>query len=223
MAVDSTPKDLPEKRWTSQLCRGENPPMPAHIPSQITGLILAGGLGRRMGGVDKGLQILDGRPLIAHVIERLRPQVDTLLINANRNADAYETFGYQVIADQIGGFAGPLAGIHAGLARCATPLLATVPCDSPRLPRDLISQLLDALLFANAQIAIARTATGLQPVFALMKCEVLPSLTDYLVAGKHRMQDWCRELALCEVDFPDDSTFANINTRDDLSALTKAS
>jgi molybdopterin-guanine dinucleotide biosynthesis protein A len=191
--------------------------MPQSSSPQITGLILAGGLGRRMGGADKGLQRFEGRPLVAHVIERLAPQVDGLLINANRNADAYAAFGYPVIADCIGGFAGPLAGIHAGLAACATPLLATAPCDAPRLPTDLVGRLRDALLLADAGIAVPATADGLQPAFALMRREVLPDLEAYLAAGHHRMQEWCRGLAMCVVEFADDTGFFNANTPADLS------
>jgi len=170
-----------------------------------------------MGGADKGLQPFAGRPLVAHVIERLAPQVGALLINANRNVTAYAAFGYPVIADRIGGFAGPLAGIHAGLAACATPLLAIAPCDAPRLPTDLVGRLRDALLLANAGIAVPATASGLQPAFALMRREVLPNLEAYLAAGRHRMQEWCRGLALCIVEFSDDRGFFNANTPADLT------
>ena len=137
--------------------------------SYITGLVLAGGLGRRMGGVDKGLQLLDGRRLVERVIERLAPQVDTLVVNANRNLDAYAGLGYPVVADRIEGFAGPLAGIHAGLTACATPLLATAPCDAPFLPADLVARLRAALESQPSHIAVARTVDGLQPTFALMR------------------------------------------------------
>lgn len=193
----------------------------AQAPQQVTGLILAGGLGRRMGGVDKGLQTLNGKPLVAHAIARLAPQVDSLLINANRNANAYAKLGYPVIADRISGFAGPLAGIHAGLVACTTPLLASVPCDSPHLPHDLINRLRDALLLADAQIAIARSPGGLQPAFALMKREVLPNLAAFLDQGRHKMRAWCSELSHCIVDFADDQAFANINTLDELSASSR--
>lgn len=174
-----------------------------------------------MGGIDKGLQLFDDRPLVAHVVERLAPQVNKVLINANRNAETYATFGHPVIADRVGDFAGPLAGIHAGLVACTTPLLAIAPCDAPCLPRDLVSRLLDALLRADAQMAIPETDSGLQPVFALMKREVLASLVACLASGQHRMQDWCRELPLCVVDFPDERAFANINTLEELTALGK--
>ncbi|HMX17345.1 MAG TPA: molybdenum cofactor guanylyltransferase, partial [Rhodocyclaceae bacterium] len=111
----------------------------------VTGLVLAGGLGRRMGGADKGLLDYAGRALVAAAIERLRPQVGTLMVNANRNGEAYAAFGFPVLADAVAGFAGPLAGLQAGLAACTTPLLVTVPCDSPDAPRDLVARLGAAL------------------------------------------------------------------------------
>lgn len=171
-----------------------------------------------MGGVDKGLQAYAGRPLVAHVIERLSPQVGKLLISANRNPESYAALGHPVVADRIDGFAGPLAGIHAGLSECTTPLLATAPCDAPHLPLDLVRRLHEALLTAHAEIAIAATATGLHPTFLLMRREVLPSLATYLAEGRHRMQEWCRGRAHCIVDFDDEQAFANINTLEELSA-----
>src|SRR5919205_1618672 len=111
----------------------------------ITGLVLAGGQGRRMGGVDKGLQLLRGRPMIEHVLERLKPQVGEIVINANQNLDRYRVFGHRVVSDAIGGYAGPLAGLHAGLQAITNPLAVTVPCDSPFLPLDLVSRLKDSL------------------------------------------------------------------------------
>lgn len=193
--------------------------MPAKAPQQqLTGLILAGGLGRRMGGVDKGLQLLNDRPMVAHVIERLAPQVDMLLISANRNLDAYGAFSHTVIADRIEGFAGPLAGLHAGLSACATPLLVTAPCDSPRLPTDLVARLRDGLEREGAQLAVPRCDGRLHPVFALMRHEVLANLTDYLAGGGREMTAWCRQLPLAIVDFPDADAFANINTPMELAA-----
>lgn len=184
--------------------------------AQITGLVLAGGLGRRMGGVDKGLQLLDGKPLAAYVIERLMPQVDLLLVNANRNAEAYAAFGHPVVTDRIGGYVGPLAGIHAGLSVCTTPLLVCAPCDSPRLPADLVSRLCTALDESGAQIAIPATASGLQPAFALMRREVLPTLAAYLASDRRRMQEWLGEQQLEVVHFDDERAFFNANTTADL-------
>ena len=111
----------------------------------VTGIVLAGGMGRRMGGVDKGLVELEGRPLVAHVLARLAPQVGALLINANQNRERYAAFGHPVVPDEVGGFAGPLAGLHAGMTHAATPYVATVPCDSPFLPPDLVLEVSRAL------------------------------------------------------------------------------
>ncbi|MGE5945425.1 MAG: molybdenum cofactor guanylyltransferase MobA, partial [Betaproteobacteria bacterium] len=116
----------------------------------VTGVVLAGGMGRRMGGVDKGLLELRGRPLAAWVVDRLRPQVDHLLINANQNRERYAEFGCPVVADEIPDFAGPLAGLHAALSAATTPLVATAPCDSPFLPETLVSRLFSALTAAAA-------------------------------------------------------------------------
>ncbi len=193
--------------------------------SRITGLILAGGLGRRMGGVDKGLQPLDGRRLVERVIERLAPQVDALLVNANRNLDAYAALGHPVVADRIGGFAGPLAGIHAGLSLCATPWLATAPCDAPFLPPDLIARLRAALESQPSRIAVARTADGPQPTFALMRRDLLPELESFLAGGGRRIQDWYGALpaaTVAMVDFADAGAFANLNSPDDLETLPPA-
>lgn len=180
--------------------------------------MLAGGLGRRMGGIDKGLAILGDKPLVRHAIDRLAPQVETLLINANRNPDAYARLGYPVIADRLSGFAGPLAGIHSGLYACRTPFLVSVPCDSPFLPLDLVRSLRAVLDAQHADIAIPGTTEGLQPVFALMRRQVLPSLETYLEAGQRSLQGWCRSLKLAIVDFPAAEAFANLNSARDLQA-----
>jgi len=122
----------------------------------ICGLVLAGGQGRRMGGVDKGLQPLRGRPLMQHVIDRLRPQVDSVLINANQNLERYAEFGCPVVPDRVGGFAGPLAGLDAGLHATDAPMIVTVPCDSPFLPHDLVARLATARGALDADVAVAR-------------------------------------------------------------------
>jgi molybdenum cofactor guanylyltransferase len=183
----------------------------------ITGVVLAGGQGRRMGGVDKGLQLLDGRPMAAWVLERLRPQVDALLINANQNTETYQAFGHPVVADEFTGFAGPLAGLHAALTHAATSLVATAPCDSPFLPTDLVARLHATLQGAGAQIAVARTGDQLHPVFCLCQRAVLPSLDAYLAAGDRKFDRWIATLAAVEVDFDDQAAaFRNINTADEL-------
>jgi molybdopterin-guanine dinucleotide biosynthesis protein A len=192
--------------------------MTAH---EITGLVLAGGLGRRMGGVDKGLQIFRGKPLVAWVIERLRPQVDSVIINANNNLDAYRGFGHEVVADEIAGFAGPLAGLHAGLRHTESPLLVSVPCDSPLLPSDLVARLKTALEHEAADLAVARTGDQPHPVFALCRHYVLPSLQAFLERGGRKIDAWYAALAVVEVAFDDEPEgFANINTLDELNTFS---
>jgi len=188
----------------------------------ITGLILAGGQGRRMGTVDKGLQALRGKPMIEWVLERLRPQVSDILINANQNIESYEAFGHAVVADRIGGFAGPLAGLHAGLSVAAHPVVVTVPCDSPFFPLDLVDRLARARAASNADLAVAKTFDQPHPVFALVRTAVLPHLTSFLESGGRKIDAWYATLAAIEVPFDDEAAaFSNINTRDELAAFDK--
>ena len=188
-------------------------------PERITGLVLAGGLGRRMGGVDKGLSLLDGEPLVEHIIRRLAPQVGRLIINANQNHDTYAGFGHPVVGDRIEGHAGPLAGLEAGLAACTTPYLLTVPCDSPLLPADLVSRLAACLTAHKASIAVARTGEQLHPVFSLIRSDELPELQAFINAGGRRMEAWLRRLCWAPCPFDDcPEAFANINTPDELRA-----
>ena len=191
---------------------------------QITGFILAGGRGARMGHADKGLQRFNGKPLIAHVIERFAPQVSTLVINANRNQESYRQWGWPVCSDDLRGFEGPLAGLQTGLRHCTTPYLATVPCDSPFLPADLVARLSAALTETDADIAIAVSGSSerrrTQPVFCLMKTAVLPSLNVYLEAGHRKVQDWHALLNKVDVIFEDEAPFRNFNTLDDLHNST---
>ena len=188
-------------------------------PERITGLVLAGGLGRRMGGVDTGLSLLGGEPLVEHIIRRLAPQVGRLIINANQNHDIYAGFGYPVVGDRITGYAGPLAGLEAGLAACTTPYLLTVPCDSPLLPADLVSRLAACLTAHKASIAVARTGEQLHPVFSLIRSDELPELQAFINAGGRRMEAWLRRLCWAPCPFDDcPEAFANINTPDELRA-----
>jgi molybdenum cofactor guanylyltransferase len=189
----------------------------------ITGVILAGGMGRRMGGVDKGLQVLRGRPMVAWVIDRLQPQVGSLIINANQNLERYGEFGCPVVPDRIPDFAGPLAGLHAALSAAQTPLVATAPCDSPFLPEDLIFRLFSALTAADADLAVARTFDQPHPVFCLCKRQVLPHLTEFLESGGRKIDRWYSTLKVVDVAFDDQpEAFENINTRDELSRFDKA-
>jgi molybdopterin-guanine dinucleotide biosynthesis protein A len=187
---------------------------------EVTGLVLAGGQGSRMGGVDKGLAPFRGRPMVAHVIDRFAPQVDELLVNANRHPQDYARFGHPVIADEIPGFAGPLAGFERGLAHARGRYLATVPCDSPFLPPDLVARLREALERQGAQAAFARTGGQSHPVFCLMRRDVHASLRDFLASGQRKIDRWTAGLALVEVPFDDEAdAFANINTREELTGL----
>lgn len=189
----------------------------------ITGVVLAGGQGRRMGNVDKGFVELDARPLVAHVIDRLVPQVATLVINANRSAERYAAFGYPVVGDAVGGFAGPLAGLHAGLAAAATPFVATSPCDSPFLPADLVARLAAAFDARPIDIAVARTFDQPHPVFALVRRTVLPHLAQFLDGGGRKIDAWYASLAIAEVSFDDEAdAFRNINTPADLAQSAAA-
>ena len=188
-------------------------------PATITGLVLAGGLGRRMGRIDKGLALLDGQPMAGHVLARLRPQVGPLIINANQNLDDYARFGPPVVCDRLEGFAGPLAGLEAGLAACTTPYLVSVPCDSPFLPPDLVIRLADTLTAARASIAVARTGDQLHPVFSLMRHDALPDLQAFLNAGGRRMERWLQRLRWVPCPFDDvPEAFTNINTPEELRA-----
>ena len=187
---------------------------------KITGVVLAGGQGSRMGGVDKGLQEFRGKPMVAHALERLAPQVDEILINANRNTEAYARFGHRVIADEIEGFAGPLAGFERGLAHATGELVVTVPCDSPFLPRDLVARLREGLEREQADIAVAKTGDQAHPVFCLMRRGVHDSLRRFLASGQRKIDRWYPELRATLVDFDDEAdAFVNINTREELAGL----
>ena len=182
---------------------------------KVTGIVLAGGRGSRMGGVDKGLQPLRGKPMIEWVLARLAPQVAEVIVNANQNIPAYEKYGYRVVPDEIAGFAGPLAGLHAGLKAAAHPLVVTVPCDSPFLPPDLVSRLEDSL--GENQLAVAKTGAQPHPVFSLMKREVRESLEAFLAAGGRKIDAWYAALKVVEVSFDDEAdAFRNINTLEEL-------
>jgi molybdopterin-guanine dinucleotide biosynthesis protein A len=184
--------------------------------SSVTGIVLAGGQGRRMGTVDKGLQPLHGQPMVAAVIERLAPQVDEILINANQNLEAYAQFGHRVVPDAIGGFAGPLAGLHAGLSAARHALVLTVPCDSPFLPPDLFARLQRQM--GENELAVARTGDQPHPVFALVRASVLQNLETFLAGGGRKIDAWYASLKVVEVAFDDEAdAFRNINTREELN------
>ncbi len=192
-------------------------------PEDITGLVLCGGRGSRMGGVDKGLQNFKGVPLALHAMLRLRPQVGDLLINANRNLAAYESLGVPVWPDPMGDYAGPLAGWLAGLEHCSTPYMVTVPCDTPNFPTDLVTRLAQALEAEGAEMAMAATNEGgqvqPQPVFCLMRSELMESLVAAMQAGERKIDRWTARHRCAQVVFDDAEAFFNANTADELKRL----
>ncbi|MFA6178634.1 MAG: molybdenum cofactor guanylyltransferase MobA [Candidatus Methylopumilus sp.] len=190
---------------------------------QITGVILAGGQSRRMEGKDKGLVNFLGQPMVTHVITRLKPQVSEIFINANRETERYAEFGYPVIADDIGGFAGPLAGLHKAMKVANTPYILTVPCDSPLLPSDLTTRLMNGLIERDADIAVAKTGSQTHPVFCLCRKSLLGNLEQYLLSGERKVDRWQKSLEIIEIAFNDNpQAFSNINTADELAMLEKA-
>ncbi len=173
-----------------------------------------------MGNIDKGLVTFNGRPMVASVIDRLRPQVDELLINANRNADDYARFGFRVVADAVEGFAGPLAGLERGLAEAAHDLIVTSPCDSPFLPLNLVARLCNALETNDADLAVAKTGAQAHPVFCLVRRTIHSHLRNFLMAGGRKIDTWYGSLKTIEVSFDDQiESFANINTPIELEKL----
>jgi molybdopterin-guanine dinucleotide biosynthesis protein A len=192
----------------------------------ITGVVLAGGRGSRMGGVDKGLQNHKGVPLALHALLRLQPQVGEVMINANRNLGAYESMGVPVWPDAQGDFPGPLAGVLVGLERCETRYLATVPCDTPNFPLDLVERLAKALEAEGAELAMAATREGgevvRQPVFCLLKADLLESLVRYLHSGERKIDRWTSRRRVATVVFDDAAAFDNANTPEELLRLQRA-
>lgn len=186
----------------------------------VTGLILAGGQGIRMGRVEKALQPLQGATMIGHVIARLQPQIDALAINANRALDAYHAFGLPVWPDLRADLPGPMAGIEAGLAACTTDLLVAVPCDSPFLPMDLVARLRDAMASSDAKLAYAVTKTEQvrqpHPVFCMLRREMLPGLQAALDDGERKLGAWLRANGAAQATFDDEPAFRNINTLEEL-------
>ena len=192
--------------------------------ADITGLVLAGGRGSRMGGVDKGLQNHRGMALALHALLRLSPQVGEVMINANRNLGAYEAFGVPVWPDALPDFAGPLAGFLTGLERCETPWLATVPCDTPHFPEDLVARLAQAALEADAEIAMPLVVEDdgrprAQPVFCLLRSALLESLVRFTHDGGRKIDAWTSQHRTVQVPFDDRAAFFNANTLADLQQL----
>jgi molybdopterin-guanine dinucleotide biosynthesis protein A len=190
---------------------------------EITGLVLAGGRGTRMGGVDKGLQTHFGIPLALHALERLRPQVVALMINANRNLATYQAMGVSVWRDEIENYPGPLAGMLAGLSHCETPYLVTVPCDTPNFPADLVARLAEGLMNSRSDLAVAYTredgALRAQPVFCLMRTSLRSGLRAFVASGERKTGLFAAKHHGVKVEFHDAAAFANANTLSELAEL----
>ena len=190
---------------------------------QITGVVLAGGRGSRMGGADKGLQNHRGMPLALHALMRLAPQVGAMLVNANRNLAAYESLGAPVWPDTLPDHAGPLAGFLTGLEHCDTDYLVTIPCDTPDFPTDLVARLAQSLQAQDAEIAMACTLQGgvrqVQPVFCLMRTELLESVVRFTQGGQRKIDRWTALHRCALVEFDDAQAFFNANTPAELQQL----
>ncbi len=193
--------------------------------AQITGLVLAGGRGSRMGGVDKGLQSHLGLPLALHALLRLQAQVGPVMLNANRNLAAYESMGAPVWPDPLPDHPGPLAGLLAGLEHCETEWLVSVPCDTPDFPLDLVQRLAAAAVAQDADIVMAATLDGgvqqVQPVFCLLKASLSESLIAFLQGGERKVMRWAAQHRLAEVLFDDAAAFFNANTVAELQQLQR--
>jgi len=188
--------------------------------ADITGVILAGGKARRMGGEDKGLVEFAGRTLVEWVIDNLGPQVQSLVINANRNRERYASYGYPVISDAMADFQGPLAGFSSALAAVQTPWIVTVPCDGPYPAQDLVQRLCSALAEQDAELAVASDGQRMQPVYALIPRVLAPSLDAFLAAGERKIDRWYAQHRTAVAEFADQpDCFANINTAEDVERL----
>ena len=188
--------------------------------ADVTGLILAGGKARRMGGQDKGLTEVNGQAMIIYAIKALKPQVSEILINANRNEEAYRQFGYPVFSDRLPDFQGPLAGIATAMERVTTRYLCTCPCDGPLLPNDLVARLYVRLTAQDSDIAVVHDGDRIQPVYALIDCKLRTSLQDFLLAGERKIDRWYDRHKLAKTDFSDKKNcFININTPADQTAF----
>ena len=189
-------------------------------PTQITAVILARGRGRRMGGKDKGLIEINNAPLIEHILSVVNSQAGQLVINANRNIEAYQVYGFPVISDAMADYQGPLAGFASAMAAVETDYIVTIPCDSPLLPADLVERLIHALQHNNAELAVAHDGERLQPAFGLIPVSLLPSLLKFLHRGDRKIHLWYAQHKMAKADFSDiPETFLNINTPGDQQQL----
>ena len=187
------------------------------INTSVTGVILAGGMGRRMNGADKGLVLLQQHEMISWVVDSLKPNVKEVVINANRNLADYKKFNVQVVADSIDGFQGPLAGFEAGMSVAKTEWVFTCPCDSPMQSTDLLPHIFNAVVSCDAEIGVAFDGQRTHPVFSLVKTSLLPSLRSYLESGERKIDRWFAKHTLEVIDCSEFSeSFVNINTEEEL-------
>jgi molybdopterin-guanine dinucleotide biosynthesis protein A len=190
--------------------------------TEITGVVLAGGRGRRMGGTDKGLMVFRSRPLVSYALDALHEAAGTLLINANRNREAYARFGHPVVADRTAAFDGPLAGLLSAMRAADTPYVLTIPCDAPLVDGRLLARLGAALTANGAELCAAHDGERLQPVFLLAERRLADSLERYLAEGQRKVETWLRRHQLAVADFSDHpELFANLNTPEDLAELER--
>lgn len=189
-------------------------------PTTVTGVVLAGGRGSRMGGDDKGLVTLHGRTMVEHVVARFRPQVGPLLISANRNQERYAALGYPVVPDLLADYQGPLAGMAAAMNAATTPYVVTVPCDSPLMAVDVVDRLARALISEDADISVAHDGSRTHPVFLMLKRSLLASLLEFLNAGERKIDRWFMRHRVATADFRDcPESFVNVNDPEEHRAL----
>ena len=187
----------------------------------VTALVLAGGRGQRMGGTDKGLIELSGKPMIEHILERLEPQCDHIIINANRNVDRYAVYGHPALRDSLGDYQGPLAGFSTGLKHAKTPFIMTLPCDAPDLPADLVERMLTVMNGQQADITVAHDGERMQPVYALIKTALHENLDQFLASGDRKIDRWYAMNNTVTVDFSDmRDIFRNVNTPEQINAMS---
>ncbi len=187
------------------------------IKDEITGVILAGGKARRMGGADKGLVQFRGKPLIEHVIQAFEPQVGNLLINANRNHEIYKNYGFDIVSDESEDYCGPLAGILSALNKIDTPYLATAPCDTPFISRNIVAKLSLSILSEKTEISVAHNGDRLQPVFCVMKKDLIISINNYLREGGRKIDQWIKQHSVTIVDLSSEiKCFENFNSKEEI-------
>ena len=184
---------------------------------QITAVILAGGKGSRLGGLDKGLVVYQGRPIIEHILEAVSPQVGSIVINANRNLETYAGYGYPIISDKLSDFQGPLAGISAAMLSVNTPYILTLPCDGPLVSSDFVKRLIEAMENNSYALAVAHDGERMQPAHALIPVNLLDKLNTYLQSGERSIRHWFGGQEHALADFSDTpEIFYNINTMEQL-------